>query len=128
MQNLKKALVWYLAAAVFILGVTPRCFAGFSPSEVIALNQGERSTDLEKVQKFLETKMVRERLKELGYTPEEIGVKLASLGNRQIHELALRLDEMKVAGDGGEVLVIVLLVAILIVVIIYATGHKFILK
>jgi len=35
---------------------------------------------------------------------------------------------MRVAGDGGEVIAIVLLVAILIVLIIYVSGHKIILK
>jgi hypothetical protein len=72
--------------------------------------------------------MVRERLRELGLTPEEIRVKLSSLGDQQIHRLVLHLDEMRVAGDGGEVIAIVLLVAILIVLIIYVSGHKIILK
>jgi len=113
---------------LFFIGIAPQCFAGFSPSEVIALSQGERSQDLQKVQKFLETKMIRERLRELGFTPEEIQVKVTSLVDQQIHRLALHLDEMKVAGDGGEVIAIVLLVAILIVLITYVSGHKIILK
>ncbi len=128
MKKLKAFLVWYLVVATFFIGIAPQCLAGFSPSELIALSQGERSQDLQKVQKFLETKMVRERLKELGFPPEEIQLKLGSLTNQQIHQVALRLDEMKVAGDGGEVIVIVFLVAILIVLIIYAAGHKIVLK
>ena len=128
MQNLKMGLVWYLAMAMFIIGTTPRCFAGFSPSQVMALSQGERLTDLQRVQKFLETKMVRERLRALGFTPEEIRLKLASLSGPQIHQLALHLDEMKVAGDGGEAVILVFLVAVLVVLIIYAAGHRILLK
>jgi len=128
MPSFKKGVVWYLAMAMFIIGTTPPCFAGFSPSQVIALSQGERSTDLQRVQKFLETKMVRERLRALGFTREEILLKLASVSDPQIHHLALHLDEMKVVGDGGEVVIIVFLAALLIVLIIYATGHKIILK
>ena len=128
MKKVKAVSVWYLVGAMFFIGIAPQCFAGFSPSEVIALSQGERSQDLQKVQKFLETKMIRERLRELGFTPEEIQVKVTSLVDQQIHRLALHLDEMKVAGDGGEVIAIVLLVAILIVLITYVSGHKIILK
>ncbi len=128
MKKLKAIVAWYLVGAMFFIGIAPQCFAGFSPSVVIALSKGERSQDLQKVQKFLETKMVRERLRELGLTPEEIRVKLSSLGDQQIHRLVLHLDEMRVAGDGGEVIAVVLLVAILIVLIIYVSGHKIILK
>lgn len=113
---------------MFITGVTPRCFAGFSPSEVIVLSQGERSKDLQKLQKFLETKMVRERLKDLGFNPEEIQLKLSRLSDPQIHQVALNLDEMRVAGDGAEVVIIILLIAALVVLLIYTTGHKIVLK
>jgi hypothetical protein len=84
----------------------------------------DRPADLEKLQKFLEAKMVRERLKNLGFAPEEVRMKLEVLDDRQVHQMALRLDEMKVAGDGGAVLLIVFLAAILAVLIIYATGHR----
>jgi hypothetical protein len=72
--------------------------------------------------------MVQERLKDLGFTPEEIRMKLSDLSDSQIHQLALHLDEMRVAGDGVTVFVVVLLIVALIVLIIYATGHKIVLK
>jgi hypothetical protein len=128
MKKLKAVLVWYLVVAMFFIAITPKCFAAFSPSGVIALSQGERSQDLQKVQKFLETKMVRERLGEFGFTPEEIRLKLGGLSDPQIHQLALHLDEMKVTGDGGEIIIILLLIAILIVLIIYVSGHKVVVK
>ena len=128
MDKLKKVLIWYLTTAMFIVGIAPRCFAGFSPSEVIALSQGERAQDLQQIQKFLEIKMVRERLKELGFAPEEIQLKLNQFSDQQIHQLAVHLDEMKVAGDGAEVVIIILLIAILVVLVIYLSGHKLIVK
>jgi hypothetical protein len=128
MKKRKAVLVWYLVGAMFVIGITPKCFAGFSPSEVIVLSPSERSGDLQKLQKFLETKMVQERLKDLGFTPEEIRMKLSDLSDSQIHQLALHLDEMRVAGDGVTVFVVVLLIVALIVLIIYATGHKIVLK
>jgi hypothetical protein len=128
MRKLKKVLIWYLVMAIFVIGITPRCFAGLSPSEVIALSQTEKSQDLGKLQKFLETQMVRERLKDLGFTPEEIQMKLSSLTDQQIHQLTLHLDDLKVGGDGVAVAIIVFLIAVLIVLIIYATGHKIVIK
>ncbi len=128
MKRLKKTLVWYLVGAMFVIGVTPKCFAGFSPSEVMALSQTERPQDLLKLQKFLETKMVRERLKDLGFIPEEVQMKLGNLSDQQIHQMALHLDEMKVAGDGVGIFIAVFLIAVLVVLIIYATGHRVVLK
>ena len=73
---LKRLLVGYLALAMFIIGITPRVFAGMSPSEIIALSQGDRTADLQKIQKFLEFKMIRERLLALGFTADEIQARL----------------------------------------------------
>jgi hypothetical protein len=128
MKRLKKTLVWYLIGAMFVIGVTPNCFAGISPSEVMALSQTERPQDLLKLQKFLETKMVRERLKDLGFIPEEVQMKLGNLSDQQIHHMAVHLDEMKVAGDGVGIFIAVFLIAVLVVLIIYATGHKIVFK
>jgi len=55
-------------------------------------------------------------------------MKVADLNARQIHQLALHLDEMQVAGDGGEVVIIVFLAAILVVLILYAMGHRILIK
>ncbi len=128
MKRLKKTLVWYLVGAMFVIGVTPNCFAGFSPSQVMALSQTERPQDLLKLQRFLETKMVRERLKDLGFIPEEVQMKLGNLSNQQIHQMALHIDEMKVAGDGVGIFIAVFLIAVLVVLIIYAAGHKIVFK
>jgi hypothetical protein len=94
----------------------------------MVLSQAERPQDLQKLQKFLETKMVRERLKDLGFIPEEVQMKLGNLSDQQIHQMALHLDEMKVAGDGVGIFIAVFLIAVLVVLIIYATGHRVVLK
>ena len=128
MKTLRMGLIWYLVGAMFVMATAPRSFAGFSSSEVSVLSPADRSADLEKLQKALETKVVRERLKDLGFPPEEVRMKLNDLNVRQIHQLALHLDEMKVAGDGGAVILIVFLAAILAVLIIYASGHRIVFK
>jgi hypothetical protein len=127
--RLKKWITWYLVMAMFVIGITPRVYAGFSPSEVIGLSQVDRSSDLQKIQKFLEIKMVRERLKEFGLTPDEIQTRLSQFNDQQIHQLALRLDDLKMGADDGlGIVIFLLLVVILVIVIIQLTGHKVIVK
>ncbi len=123
-----KGIVWYLVVAMFVIGVTPRVYAGFSPSERLVLTTGERSADLEKIQKFLEMKMVRERLRDLGFTPEEIQGKLKDLNDQQIHELAMNMDDVKVGGDGLGFIIFLLVVVLLVILIIQLSGHKVVIK
>jgi hypothetical protein len=114
--------------ATFVIGITPRAYAGFSPSEAIGLSP-ERSSDLLRVQKFLEMKMVTDRLKEYGLTREEIQARLDQLSDPQIHQLALKADDLRVAADDGLGIIITLLViAILVVIIIMLTGHRVVVK
>jgi hypothetical protein len=125
----RKCIVWYLVMAMFVIGITPRVYAGFSPSEVISLSSTERSADLKKVRKFLEMKMVGERLQELGLAPEEIQSRLLQLSDQQIHRLALKVDDLTVAGDSGlGIIVGLLVIAILIVILVYLLQHRIVIK
>jgi hypothetical protein len=128
-KPLRKMIIWYLVMAILVIGITPRVYAGFFPSEVIGLSSTERSAELKKVQKFLEMKMVRERLKDLGLTREEIQSRLLQLNDQQIHQLALKVDDLTVAGDDGLGIAIALLVIVIIVIIIIQlTGHRVVVK
>lgn len=125
----RKWITWYLVMAMFVIGITPRVYAGFSPSEVMGLSPAERSSDLMKVEKFLEMKMVRERLKEYGLTQEEIQSRLDLLSDQQIHQLALKVDDLRVAADEGLGLLIgLLIVVVLVIIIIMLLGHRVIVK
>ncbi len=125
----RKWIIWYLVMAMFVIGITPRVYAGFSPSEVMGFSATERSSDLMKVQKFLEMKMVRERLKEYGLTREEIQSRLDQLSDQQIHQLALKVDDLRVAADEGLGLVIgLLIIVILVIIIILLLGHRVVVK
>lgn len=122
-----KWVTWYMVTITFLIGITPRVYAGFSPSEGITLAPVDRPSDLQKIQKVLESKMVRERLKQLGFPEEGIQKRLHLLTDEQIHQLALNLDELNVGGN-GEVVIVALLVAILVVLIIYLLGYRVMLK
>ena len=117
-----------MVAVMFLFAITPKVEAGFSASEIIGQSQINRTANMEKIQNFLETKMVRERLRAFGFSQEEIQTRLNQLSDDQIHQVALQLDELKVAGNGGEVVIIVLLILILVALVIYVTGHRIIIQ
>ena len=124
-----KMISCYLVVAMFVLGITPRLYAGFSPSETVSILTFDRSSDVEKIRKVLEMKMVRERLKNFGFTPNEIEKKLSQLEDQQIHQLALSLDDLKVGSDGWAwVVVILVLIAIGVIVYFYLTGHRVVIE
>ena len=123
-KRFMKYVSWYLVIAMFLMGIVPRVYAGFSSSELIVLSESDRSTDLGKIQKILETKMIRERLEKFGFSQAEIQSRLGELSDQQIHQLALRLDELKVGGDGTVIIIILLAVALGFVLWLYFTNRK----
>jgi hypothetical protein len=128
-KTFMKHVTWYLVVAMFVIGITPRVYAGFSPSEVVGVLPIDRGSDLGKIQNAIETKMIAERLGQIGFTPDEIQKKLGQLSDQQIHQLALQLDELKVGGDGGwAILAVIIVLAAIAVLVIYLSGHEVVVQ
>jgi len=115
----RTALVLVVVMGLF--GFLPRVDAGFAPS-ADSWSAVDRQSDMAKVQKLLEDKMVRERLKALGLTEEEISARLDQLSNQEIHALATQLDTVTAGGSTGEVIIVILLVAVLVVLVLQLSG------
>ena len=114
----------YLVLAMCLMGMSPKVYAGMVSSEITPSPGVERTADLAKIQKVMETKIIRERLNNLGFTREEIQARFDRLDDQQIHHLALEIDDLKVGGSGFEVLVVTLLIGILVGVWFYVTGYS----
>ena len=128
-KAMKQYVIWYLVAAMAVIGMAPKVQAAFSPSEPMGLTSAERSSDLQKIQKFLEVKKVGERLKDYGFSPDQIQARLHDLSDPQIHELALKIDDWKIGGESGLGFIIaLLLVILLIIVILQLSGHRIVIK
>lgn len=119
-----KHFAWYLVISMFIIGIAPRVNAGLVESEITSLMQVDRTAELEKIQNFLETKAVSKRLQQFGYTQEEVQKRLTQLSDQQIHQIATRLDDLKIGGDGIGIVIALLVIVILVIVILQLTGHK----
>lgn len=115
---------WYLVVAMFVIGVVPRLEGAMAPSAVIASSAVERAADLERIQRALETKVVKDRLEKLGFTTEEISAKFDRLSDRQIHQLALQADDLRVGKDGAGVIIALLVIALIVVIVLMVTGRK----
>ena len=103
-RKITKLLSCYLVVAILAIGFVQNLYGGFAPSEVMNLTGVDRAEDLQKIQSALELKMVSERLKQLGFTTEEIKAKLVHLSDEELHKIAGQIDGLRV---GGELLTVV---------------------
>jgi hypothetical protein len=117
-----KLLSCYLVVAILAIGYLQNVYAGFAPSEVMTLTGVDRAEDLQKIQSALELKMVSERLKQLGFTTEEIKAKLAYLNDEQLHKIALQIDGLKVGGEALTVIFAAVFIFIVGWTMLVATG------
>jgi len=125
----RKSLTWYLVFAMFIISIVPQAEGAFIPSQAISLSDAQRQSDLGKIRSFLETKLVSQRLQDLGFSTDEIKERLAYLSDQQLHKYAQQLDDLKAGGDSGVGIVIgVLLIILLVIVILHLTGKKVIVQ
>lgn len=132
MQELRKALfsrplVWYLAIAMMIISSVPRnSEAGLIPSHMAA--EGTRLADIAKVQTALESKVVAQRLTDLGLNPDEVKMKVATFSNEDLHNLASHVDQLHGGDDALGVLILILVIVLLVVLILQVSGHKIVIK
>ena len=129
---LKRSLIVYLAAAVVILTAVPAdVHAMFLPSDV-PLARGDsaaqRQQNLDRLQKLLESRLVSQRLSDLGFSQQDVSSRLDRLSDEQLHYFASHLEGLQTGGDAGLGIVIaILVIAILVIVILQLTGHKIII-
>jgi hypothetical protein len=102
-----------------VIGFAEKTYAGFSPSEVMSLSPIERTADLQKIRVALETRVVTEKLTQLGFNKDEVQSRLDQLSDQQLHKVALKADQLKVGGDGGGFIIAVLVIGILVLLFVY---------
>ena len=118
-----RGIAMMLVVVMGLVSLVPQVEASFVPTEQ-STSSVSRQEDMATIQKALEQKLVKERLKDLGYTEEEIKARLDRLSGAEVHSLASQLDSLMPAGGWEAAVVVILLVAILVVLILMWTGHK----
>ena len=95
-----------------------------STSQLVT-SQEVRDTEIGKIQRALETQIVKSKLEAYGLTPDEITAKLRGMTDEQIHMLAQASDDVLAGGDGLAVLIALLLIALIVILI---TGKSIAIK
>ncbi|MHB8482764.1 MAG: PA2779 family protein [Nitrospiria bacterium] len=132
---LSKTVVIYLCMALLLIGAFPAdLFAMFlSSSSPVSNSSGpdpaHRDQDIKNIQKILETKLLQQRLKDLGLSAEQISSRISQLSDAQLHQISSKIDSMQTGGgdDGLGVIIALLVIAILVVVLLQISGHKVII-
>ncbi|MDH4028293.1 MAG: PA2779 family protein [Nitrospirota bacterium] len=124
----KRTLTWYLVFALMLISVVPHVEGAFVPSSLITNESGARDADMGRIQSVLESKVVKQRLQDLGYNAEEAAGKLSLLSDQQLHNYAQQLDSLRTGGDALGGIIGVLVIILLIILILQLTGHKVIVK
>ena len=120
-----RTITLYLIVATFIMTLPAQGWAMFIPSVGTA---SVREADMSKIQRALESTMIKQRLADFGLSSEEVKTRLNTLSDEQIHQFAGNLDSLQAGADGVDALIFLLLVAIVVVLILQLTGHKVIVK
>jgi hypothetical protein len=108
-------------STVMAFTMPPEAAAMLAPTDVVTVQDpAQRQQDLLKVQKLLESKVVRNRLVAMGMNESEIDSRLTKLSDAELHQVASRIDKVHPAGDAGlGILVTVLVIGILVLLFIY---------
>jgi len=87
-----------------------------------------RQDEMSRIQRALETEIVKEKLKAYGLTPGEIEQKLQGLSDGQIHMLAQASDQVLAGGDGLGVVIAILVIVLLVILILKLSDKSIVIK
>ena len=118
-----RCLVWVLAAWIGGLAAVPAPAEAAPAPTHLVIPAPDRASGLAAIQAFLEKKVVRQRLSDLGLSAEEIQGRLPGMTDEQIHAVASRIDGLQAGGELG-LIIGILLVVLIIIVILRLTDTK----
>lgn len=111
-----------LALVVGMHGLAPSSYGAPIMSEPVSMADA-RAADLATIQKTLELKVVQHRLDVLGFSQDEIAVRMAMASDADLHQLATQSEDVLAGGDAG-LLVTVLVVILLVLVIMRIASNE----
>lgn len=98
--------------------------AGVIPSSIAGAGGPSRAEDLEKIQAFLENKVVVQKLVDYGVAPEEALAKVRAMSAEELHKLASLTDRAAAGADSGLGFLIGLAILVILVIVILKLMNK----
>jgi hypothetical protein len=104
--------------------------AGLAPSRTTGETgiQSVRDADLLAVRRALEHKVVVQKLRDYGLTPDEAQARVARLTDEELHQLAAASRGLPSGGDGVGALIGILIVVLLVIVIIKLLNKEIVIR
>ena len=127
---LKFRIVWVVIAAFAVFSFAPPPLEAALITSQLSDGQivSERNTDLETVRQALEHQLVAQRLADYGFSKEEVQLKLQSLSDTQLHQLASVADDLAAGSDGLGIVVTVLVIVLLVILILKLSDKEIIVR
>lgn len=122
-EGLRKSLAVYLCFALLILGCLPvDLMAAMIPTDLSMVSPGaiDRAADIEKIQRVLESKIVAQRLHDLGLSAGDVQLAMAKLTPQELHDVATNLDGLQSGGELGLIIAILVIVILVLLIIFLA--------
>ena len=112
-----------LVVSMALISIVPQVEAAFISSDE-SFSYNMRQQDTTTIKKVLEQKLVKQRLKVLGYSEDEVKARLDKLSDNELHRFATQLDALTAGGDVLGVLVAILVIVGIIALILFITGKR----
>ena len=119
----KLIAVCLMVALMVITTIVPYAEAGFSASEIIGASAFDRTSDISSIQGILESKVVSQRLMDMGFSMDEIQQKLSALSDAQLHELALDLEQLTPGADLVNTVLGLAIIVLIVILVLDLTGQ-----
>ena len=116
-----------LVVSMALISIVPQVEAAFISSDE-SFSYNMRQQDTATIKKVLEQKLVKQRLKVLGYSEDEVKARLDKLSDNELHRFATQLDALTAGGDALGVLVAILVIVAIIALILFITGKRVVIQ
>jgi hypothetical protein len=116
-----------LVVSMVLISIVPQVDAAFISSDE-SFSYNMRLQDTATIKKALEQKLVKQRLKSLGYSEDEVKARLDMLSDNELHRFATQLDALIAGGDALSVLVAILVIVGIIALILYITDKRIVIQ
>jgi hypothetical protein len=112
----KGFIVYFVVWLIAIGGIPTEGMAMLIPSDTALAgpSASTRVADVQHIQAQLESKLVAQRLSDVGLTPSEVQERLAGLNDDQLHQVAQNLNGLQ---PGGELILILAIIGAVVVIL-----------
>ena len=121
--------VFLLLVGATVANAMP-AFAGLAPSQPSGETSitSARDADVIAVQRALEHKVVGQKLRDYGLSPDQVRARLATMSDQDLHQLASATKGLPSGGDGIDALIGLLIVVLLVIIILKLMNKEIVVR